>query len=367
MTQITSVSRQWASRPADERFLSLTDLRDYSLSVRNRSASRQISSRQISAAPVSGDSKGLVVIGPGGSPVVPTHFAFGQLAQRAGAPAAYLRGIPAPLAADCINYGLKHSRDVEDLKVLVTNPVRGSSEPVQLRAVTGPSYGRIYNSTVVQALVERFGDGRTGHFRVPGEFGKKVEITKQNTTIYGSDRDVFVFLADEDRRITIPGRRAGQFGDFARGFIVWNSEVGAATLGLSAFLFDYTCRNRIIWGATQIETVRIRHTAKAPDRWIEEVVPAVEAYAAQSGSGIVAQIEAARAARIDDVDAFLAKRFSRSQVVAIKEAHIVDEARPIETLWDAATGVTAYARGIRYQNERVALEREGGKIIELAA
>ena len=34
-----------------------------------------------------------------------------------------------------------------------------------------------------------------------GEFGKQVEITRDNTTIYGSDRDMFIFLADEENRI----------------------------------------------------------------------------------------------------------------------------------------------------------------------
>jgi hypothetical protein len=37
-----------------------------------------------------------------------------------------------------------------------------------------------------------------------------------------------------------------------------------------------------------------------------------------------------------------------------------------ETLWDAATAVTAYARGVGYQDERIELEREGGRILDLA-
>ena len=44
-----------------------------------------------------------------------------------------------------------------------------------------------------------------------------------------------------------------------------------------------------------------------------------------------------------------------------------DEDRPIENLWDAATGITAYARSIQYQDERVALERQAGKVLLKAA
>ena len=59
----------------------------------------------------------------------------------------------------------------------------------------------------------------------------------------------------------------------------------------------------------------------------------------------------------------LLRNARRGQVhVGIELAHLVEEGRPIETLWDAATAVTAYARGVNYQDERVALERAAGKI-----
>lgn len=43
-----------------------------------------------------------------------------------------------------------------------------------------------------------------------------------------------------------------------------------------------------------------------------------------------------------------------------------DEHRPMESLWDVATGRTAYARAVPYQDQRVELERLGGKIIDMA-
>lgn len=355
-------SHQWSSRPADQRFVSLTELHDYVSSVRAASIAKGVSSRSLECQPVGGDSKALVCVGPNGGPVAVNNWSFGQLAQRAGAPAGYLRSLPAPMAADCINFGLHVSRDIEDLGVLLYK----NGGPAELRAVTGPNYGRIWNSTITGALCERFGDGLTGGFRVPGEFGKPVPVTRDNTTLYASDRDLFVFLADEQHRIEIPGRRDGKAGSLARGFFVWNSEVGSATLGIGTFLFDYVCCNRIVWGAQEYREVRIRHTSGAMDRWLEEAAPALEAYAQSSTGNIVKAIADARAARLDNVDDFLAKRFSRSQAGAIKAAHMSDEQRPIETLWDAATGVTAYARGVQYQDARVALEREAGRILDMA-
>lgn len=361
MTTLMQANRQWSTRPADQRFTSLTELDAYVQAIKSASHAKSLSSRGIQCAPVEGDNKALMCVGPNGGAVGITHWSFGQLAQRAAAPSGYLRSLPAPMAADCINYGLA-TRDIEDLGILLYK----NGGPAELRAVTGPNYGRIWNATITRSLVDRFGDGLTGDFRVPGEFGKAVTVTKDNTTLYASDRDMFVFLADEQHRIEIPNRRDGQAGSMARGFFVWNSEVGSATLGISTFLFDYVCCNRIVWGAQDYKEVRIRHTSGAPDRWLEEVVPAIESYANSSSASVVAAITDARAQRIENVDDFLAKRFTRSQVSAIKAAHLSEEQRPIETLWDATTGITAYARGIQYQDQRVALEREAGKILEMA-
>jgi Domain of unknown function (DUF932) len=364
---LMQASHQWANRPSDERFTSLTEMLEAVVKMRRASASKVLSSRSVSVAPVEGDSRGLVALGPDGTPVHLSNWSFGQLAKLAASgrnlpTATNLTGLPSELAADCVNYGLQ-TRDVEDIGVLLTRYDGG----VDLRAVTGPNYGRVWNADVIRALVNRFGDGVTGDFRVPGEFGKAVEVTKANTTLYASDRDMFVFLADEKNRIEMPGRRGGETGSLARGFFVWNSEVGKTSLGIGTFLFDYVCCNRIVWGAEQYAEVRINHTAKAPDRWIEEAVPAIHAYADSSAQTITHALEAARAARIWDVDKFLvSRRFTRTKAAAIKAAHMNDEGRPIETLWDAATAVTAYARGVAYQDERVELEREGGRIIDLA-
>lgn len=368
MTTLMQASNQWATRPDDERFTSLTALNDYCQRVRSASRSAVLPSFDLEAQPLAGDvtHSSLVVHTAGGETVAPTHWAFGQMAERAKAPAAYLRGLPAPLAADCINYGLRYARDVEDLGVLF---YKGEDNVPQLKAVTGPQYGRVWNSTITQALVDRFGDGLTGHFRVPGEFGKEVDVTKRNTTLFASDRDMFVFLADEKRRIEMPDRRNGQSGSLARGFFVWNSETGGRSYGIGMFLFDYVCCNRIVWGAEGYTEIRGRHTVSAPQRWIDEIAPAIEAYAESSAAPVEAKLLAAQKKKVDDLDDFLSRRFSftKAQIGAIKTVHQLEEARPIETIWDTTTAITAYARGLPHQDARIELERKAGRILDLAA
>jgi len=363
MATLMQANAEWRTRPADERFVSLIDMQQHFGDLRRNSRERVVSSRKLHAVPQA-DHSGILIEGPNGQGYAPSHFSFGQLATLAEAPAGYLRRLPAELASDCINLGLNVLREVEDVQVLISKTDAGP----QLRAATGPRYGRIWNAEVVNQLVDRFGDGVSGHWRVPGEFGKAVTVTKDNTTLYGGDRDMFVFLADEKRRITVPNRRNGEPGSLARGFLVWNSEVGAATFGLATFLFDYVCCNRIIWGALDFKEIKIRHTAAAPDRFLERIVPALDAYSAASDRKVVQTIEQAQRAHLENrLDEFLASRFSKGISASIKAAHEMEEGRPIETAWDVVVGATAVARSIPHQDERVALEREAGKILSLVA
>lgn len=363
---ITKASREWSNRPADERFTDLDQIQAHFDNIKANSRSAVVSSRALKVVPKTRDEiHGIEIFGANGVGYEPSHWAFGQLANLSGAPAGYLRQLPAPLAADNINYGLRYLREVEDVGVLISK-----TDKNRFNAATGPAYGRVWNADVIAAIRARFGNG-TGtdgsDWKVPGEFGKAVTVTKANTTLYASDRDCFVFLADEKNRIEIGDRRDGKPGTLARGFFVWNSEVGSATLGVATFLFDYVCCNRIVWGAKEYAEIKIRHTSGAPDRFVEEVAPALEAYAKSSTGGIVKAIADARAARLDDVSDFLAERFGKRIGALVALQHVEEEGRPIETVWDAVTGATAYARRIPHQDNRVEFERTAGKLLDLVA
>jgi hypothetical protein len=51
----------------------------------------------------------------------------------------------------------------------------------------------------------------------------------------------------------------------------------------------------------------------------------------------------------------------------LKETHMLEEQHPIETLWDVTTPVTAFARNVPNNDRRIELEREAGKVLQLAA
>ena len=359
MSTLMQASAQWATRPAEERFINLPEMHAAMVARQAISRAAVVSSRRLRAVPTD-DNQGLLIEGPNGHGYAPTHWAMGQAANLVGAPGAYLRQLPAPLAADCLNYGFQVERDARDIGVLLTR--NGTAE---LRAVTGPNYGRIWDGDVVAALIDRFGDGATGTWRVPGVFGQLVDVNRDNTTLFAGDRDMFVFLADEQNRIELPGRRDGQTGTLARGFFVTNSETGAGALRVKTFLFDYVCANRIVWGAHELDEISIRHTASAPDKFIDQVTPALLEYSRSSAANVSGVLRSAQASKIDKVDKFLANRFGPRVAARVQHAHMMDEGRPIETVWDAVTGATAYARSIPWQAERVEFETQAGDLLDL--
>jgi hypothetical protein len=153
-TRVGQVSSEWFSRPDDERFLSLGDLARSVRGRSERSRTRVVESALIHVEANRNDPERLALILPGAdAPVTPTHWSFGQLASQVGAPATYLRQLPAPLAAINLQYGLTSNR-AEQIKTLETDNGR-----IELRAVTGPDYGRIYDHELVEAVQKIAGNG----------------------------------------------------------------------------------------------------------------------------------------------------------------------------------------------------------------
>ncbi len=72
-----------------------------------------------------------------------------------------------------------------------------------------------------------------------------VDVTKDTTTLYASDRDVFLFLVDDTNPIEAGRLPDGSPDVYFRGFYCWNSEVGSKTLGIASFYLRAVCMNRI--------------------------------------------------------------------------------------------------------------------------
>ncbi|MGE0294739.1 MAG: DUF932 domain-containing protein [Hyphomonadaceae bacterium] len=373
--RVGRVSSEWFSRPDDERYLSLSDLARTVRERSERSRTRVVESTLIHVEANRSDPERLSLLLPGAdAPVAPTHWSFGQLASLVGAPAAYLRQLPAALAGINLQYGLTSHR-AEQVKTLELEGGR-----VELRAVTGPDYGRIHDYELVEAVQRIAGNG-TGdtRWKVPGVldwstgiYNPRVDITKDTTTLYASDRDVFLFLVDDLNPIEAGRLPDGSPDLYFRGFYVWNSEVGARTLGMASFYLRAVCQNRNLWGVEDFEEITIRHSKYAASRFAHEAAPALLNFANSSPMPFVNGIKAAReriVARSDeDRTDFLRRRgFSKAESGKIIDAVLAEEGRPPESIFDFVQGITAVARDKPHQDARLDMEAKAKKLLDRAA
>ncbi len=371
------INKQWVTRPTDRPFLDLASLQAFKEGVRQSSEQPVVSIRSIQLGytdKVNGEVYAALPEQFGvGAPGelnqnrygLLTNWSFGQMAQKAGAPAGYLRKLPAALAVSNLSWGLLHPPESvdEDTRLLFSPLEEATPSGIthSVAAVTSSTYGRIWDVDVVKRvgeLVERTGTS----WRVPG-VRPGLLPTKSSTTLYASDRDCFIALVDEDHPVEVPGMADRPK---YRGFVVWNSEVGSQRFGLMPFLFDYICGNRLIWGMTNASTLFIRHTSGGPDKFAREAVPALVAYANEGTGDLVASIQAARATRLagkeGEVLAALeglgfAKR--TGEIGMSLAAKYTDG--DVRSNWNLIEGLTEYSASMPYQDERRDLEVAIGK------
>ena len=373
--RIGRVSSEWFSRPDDERYLSLTELHAAVRGRAERATARTVETKALRVEASRDNAERLALVVPGrAEPVAPTHWSYGQLCSLVGAPASYMRQLPAPLAGINLQHGLLSHR-AELVKTLEADDGR-----IELRAVTGPDYGRIWDHELVEAVMRIAGSG-TGdtRWKVPGlldwsnmTHNPFVEVTKDSTTLYASDRDVFLFLVDDAHPIEAGRLPNGDPDLYFRGFYAWNSEVGSKTLGIASFYLRAVCMNRNIWGAEGFEEISIRHSKFAGHRFAHQAAPALTRFADSSPMPFMAGVRAARetivARKDEDRETFLRKRgFSRPETEKIIATVLAEEGRPPESVFDFVQGITALARTRPHQDARLELEAKAAKLLSAAA
>lgn len=252
---ITSAQSNWYERPADERFSTLSALRE----AAGRDKAECIA-RAVPVADVRAKAIGQTVVLNGKTNAASlSNWSFGQVAAIAGAPSGYLRTLPASLAADCLNHGFEKLEDRRaEHQLYFRAPRDASGQPdvsaLEVRAVTSTDYARIHDVDIVERL-ERFQEQHPS-WQLP------MDWSGIRSGAFRGDRDMFVLMTDGGSIVEDPTLTGGT-GQMFRGFILRNSEVGAAALSLQTFMFRFVCGNLCIWGATQVQTIRRRHVGDA--------------------------------------------------------------------------------------------------------
>jgi hypothetical protein len=226
--------REWARRPPDERYASVEELYEAARARRCGTEERVTETVNLHVQAVAADA--LAIGDRREQTSALTHWSFEQLAGLAGAPPTYLRTLPAPIAADAINYGLQRSARVEQ------QLFADASAPWTLHAITSPRYARVHHDELAGRVLDLMVLHPSWHLPLGYKDGV-IGAEHVPSGAYLGDRDVFLFVVDEDRDLDDPtdASHAGLF----RGFMLRNSDVGAAALTLDVFLYRSVCSNHV--------------------------------------------------------------------------------------------------------------------------
>ena len=385
---LSAASRQWRDRSADQRFWNLQEMLERTRQYAQESKVKTLALARCEVVPYTSNGSGLddlALVGPGGGKAQFQHYAFGQFANICQAPASYLRTLPAPLAASCLNNGLARITGESTLMFHVNGGLH-------LRCVTSDRYQRIWNYEIAElALALEENEGwRTPPARpcglpdVPVRIATQADVLQKSahkslgisvgdeispSGLYASDHDCFIFQVNEDREID-----GGDGETLYRGVFWSNSEVGAAKWRGTFFLYDSICGNHIVWGAKVLAEVAIRHTGEARRMFGQAMAVATDRIN-QAASDDTSRILAAKRyelgrAKDDIVQLVFGKQLGLSKsecenAYVLADRHADEHGGNPHTAWGYAAGVTRLSQS-KYADERDRMDRAAGRILELA-
>jgi hypothetical protein len=352
-----SAHREWATRPPDERFASVHALHEAARARRLGTMERRIDTGALGTMAVTDDELALRDPVTGTAPL--THWSFEQLATIAGAPPKYLRSLPASIASAAINHGM--SRQARAQHQLFVD----DAAPGTIRAITSPRYTRVHHDELAGRVLDLMASHPAWHLPLgyqDGVFG----AARVPSGAYLGDRDLFLFLVDGNRDLDDPtdASRSGLF----RGFILRNSDVGAAALSLDVFLFRAVCGNHIIWGFQHVAGFRRRHVGTTiQDAWTHSLAGVRQALDADTSADRAMVLRAATtelAATRDDVIQAVTTRLELPRKAATEAYDLAEvyEGNP-RSVWGYVQGLTRLSQRTPWQDGRFALDRAASRLL----
>jgi hypothetical protein len=345
-TVLTAAHSELFRRPSEQQFSSFEELRTAAAEQRKRCHEVECRERDI----LFGET-GDVYLGE--HAVIPTHFSMGQLAVQARVPMGLLERLKPETRASVMNQCFPRDRKHK------SGLVDGDS----LRAITSDRYERVWDDELYDVL---------DRWLVPSGFIPAVPTFNKGLAqdtkpaLFRSDRDSFAFFySTEDPH--------DAFGGLRKGVVVFNSEVGAKSLGYSTFIFREVCGNFLIWGAEGVTERKQRHTATVRDlfnefdrelRTISNQVSPLE-YATIARAARTPFVESGRP---EDAAKRLNKEFgiSRDLVPEVIEAVSLPENPGDLSVWGVVNGLTSVAKLEPYAEGRVALAASAGELLTAA-
>jgi len=352
--ELFHANRQWATRPEDEKFKSIEELYNATKAYYTSAREKVIPLKSLSTVSLNEE---VGIVSSANIPATFTHWAFGQVCSRIGAPANYLRSLPSDLAVKNLNHGLDSYGEDSNKDVNLLFHQNGN---LVLRSFTSERYARIWNYEVAERLLNL---NTFGWKPATPDWNKQ---TENDTALYASDHDMFAFLMNDSYTISEPGNPDG----LKRGTIVYNSEVGASSLGFLHFLYRGMCGNHIIWGASKVLELKVRHIGDARRRW-QGCHEQLQAYLESGSQEQEKKIVAAQSVHIGyDKDTVLDKLFksnlglTRKALEAAYDSVVPEQDGNANTVWGMVQGLTRYSQRTPYADERTGIDKAAGKLME---
>jgi len=368
---ITTAAREYASRPADERFESVRALVENATHDRDLSVERSYNLKDLAIVTsdhVTGIPAGSLRLQSPKGVAKFTHWSFSQACRMVGAPAGYVRSLPPSVAADCLNFGLKETAAGTSANLLVK---QNGGEPI-VRACTSDTYGRVWDADLYGAVQYQLTD-RDPAWQLPPTW------TGESAGAYRGDRDSFLIVTNGGSIVTDPSLRGttdgGDKGNSAmyRGLLIRNSEVGASSIVIEQILFRYVCGNHMLWGAVIDQKFRRRHVKGTIVRDVMKTISQIafnwaNASPARDNAIIKTLIDREIAHTKEGViDELRALGATAEQAAAMYARCEQTEAVSPRSFWGAVQGLTRLSQDSGYQSDRYELDQLAAKIMARGA
>ena len=355
MATITTAQSEYYRRPADERFESPAAL--LAFSAQRKTASREIAYnlKDLAIVPAGTDAGTIRLQSPKGAADF-TPWSHAQFCRMVGAPAAYVRTLPADIASAALNHGIKNTAPGTTAQLLAQ---RTDSGAVTLRAATSESYGRLWDADLYHPIVRTLCE--SGWSLPPTWDGKPAGA-------YASDRDSFLILANGGSIVNDPSTRGGN-GQMYRALLVRNSEVGAAAVTITRILYQWICGNHCLWGAVIDQNFRRRHVGSRVlydvTREIGRTAREWTNRAASTDEALIKSLIDLEIAHTEDavIDELMKIGATRTDAeAAYKRCTTQFDASP-RSFWGMAQGLTALSQDAGWQDERLSLDQLAARLL----
>lgn len=287
---------------------------------------------------------------PHSPPIAVRDLAFGQLAQRIGAPPAYLKTLPGKLQIACVNYGMTRQKQSALLRLA------GG----EVRAIVSDRYAAIDDALLLDVVEETL--DRAGY----------LAETRVRASAVGSHTLL---------RITLPAESVAVRKDdvIEYGLDIGNSEVGLRSVQITPITYRLICTNGMrAWRSEA--AVRMRHVGD-PKRLEEQLRDAIPVAFAEARGDLDRWRRATEVLvdnALEEIEALRALGLGQSEVQAVgrelataqgllpssSSAETITRALATSTTaFDVANAITAVARDRGDVAARLSMEEVGHRYL----